>query len=76
VHRYAAIKETLGRCFLFLLSAQAITLSAKLLGILGTIVVPINALASKVAATEGYGMQIMPYDRLSSLQRFAALYCS
>ena len=43
--------------------AQAIALSAKLLGILATIVMPQDAPAAKVAATRGYGGNVVLYDR-------------
>ena len=43
--------------------AQAIALSARLLGIPATIVMPHDAPASKVAATRGYGGQVVVYDR-------------
>lgn len=43
--------------------AQAIALSARLLGIPATIVMPTDAPASKVAATRGYGAEVVPYDR-------------
>jgi threonine dehydratase len=43
--------------------AQGIALSAKLLGIPATIVMPQDAPASKVAATRGYGGQVVLYDR-------------
>src|SRR5471030_1162081 len=43
--------------------AQAIALSAQLLGIPATIVMPHDAPASKVAATKGYGAQVVSYDR-------------
>ena len=43
--------------------AQAIALSAKLLGIPATIVMPLDAPASKIAATKGYGAQVVTYDR-------------
>ncbi|MGA7777558.1 MAG: threo-3-hydroxy-L-aspartate ammonia-lyase [Paraburkholderia sp.] len=43
--------------------AQAIALSAKLLGIPATIVMPHDAPATKVAATKGYGGQVVVYDR-------------
>src|SRR5471030_958731 len=43
--------------------AQAIALSAKLLGIPATIVMPHDAPASKVAATKGYGGNVVTYDR-------------
>jgi threonine dehydratase len=43
--------------------AQAIALSAKLLGMPATIVMPHDAPAAKVAATKGYGAQVVIYDR-------------
>jgi threonine dehydratase len=43
--------------------AQAIALSARLLGIPATIVMPHDAPAAKVAATRGYGGQVVLYDR-------------
>lgn len=43
--------------------AQAIALSAKLLGIPATIVMPHDAPAAKVAATKGYGGNVILYDR-------------
>ncbi|RKP55889.1 threo-3-hydroxy-L-aspartate ammonia-lyase [Pararobbsia silviterrae] len=43
--------------------AQAIALSASLLGIPATIVMPHDAPASKVAATRGYGGHVVTYDR-------------
>lgn len=43
--------------------AQAIALSARLLGIPSTIVMPHDAPVSKVAATEGYGGRVVIYDR-------------
>ncbi|WP_019938673.1 threo-3-hydroxy-L-aspartate ammonia-lyase [Bordetella sp. FB-8] len=43
--------------------AQAIALSAKLLGIPATIVMPHDAPAAKVAATKGYGGNVIIYDR-------------
>ena len=43
--------------------AQAIALSASLLGIPATIIMPLDAPASKVAATRGYGGQVVTYDR-------------
>lgn len=45
--------------------AQAISLAAQLLGVPATIVMPHDAPASKVAATSGYGGQIVRYDRYS-----------
>ncbi|TKU02171.1 threo-3-hydroxy-L-aspartate ammonia-lyase [Citrobacter sp. wls831] len=43
--------------------AQAIALSAKLLGIPATIIMPHDAPAAKVAATKGYGGNVVIYDR-------------
>lgn len=43
--------------------AQAIALSAKLLGIPATIVMPLDAPAVKVTATKGYGAKVVTYDR-------------
>jgi threonine dehydratase len=43
--------------------AQAIALSAGLLGMPATIVMPHDAPAAKVAATEGYGGTVVRYDR-------------
>ena len=43
--------------------AQGIALSAKLLGIPATIVMPLDAPAAKVAATKGYGANVVTYDR-------------
>jgi len=43
--------------------AQAIALAARLLGIPATIVMPHDAPAAKVAATRGYGGQVVTYDR-------------
>lgn len=43
--------------------AQGIALSAKLLGMPATIVMPADAPALKVAATKGYGASVVIYDR-------------
>lgn len=43
--------------------AQAIALSAKLLGIPATIIMPHDAPAAKVSATKGYGGKVVTYDR-------------
>lgn len=43
--------------------AQGIALAAKLLGISATIAMPTDAPASKLAATRGYGAEIVLYDR-------------
>ncbi|HEV2066272.1 MAG TPA: threo-3-hydroxy-L-aspartate ammonia-lyase [Thermomicrobiales bacterium] len=45
--------------------AQAIALAARDLGIPATIVMPLDAPASKVAATRAYGAEVVPYDRYS-----------
>lgn len=45
--------------------AQAIALSAQLLGMPATIVMPNDAPALKVAATRGYGGKVVFYDRFS-----------
>jgi threo-3-hydroxy-L-aspartate ammonia-lyase len=46
--------------------AQALALSAALHGIPATILMPEDAPASKVAATEGYGARIVRFDRYSA----------
>lgn len=46
--------------------AQALTLSAALHGVPATILMPEDAPASKVAATEGYGARIVRFDRYSA----------
>lgn len=43
--------------------AQAVALSAKLFGIPATIVMPEDAPPAKIAATKGYGAEVVPYDR-------------
>lgn len=43
--------------------AQAIALSARILGIPATILMPADAPASKAAATRGYGGNVVVYDR-------------
>ncbi len=43
--------------------AQGIALSAKLLGMPATIVMPHDAPAAKIAATKGYGANVVIYDR-------------
>ena len=43
--------------------AQAVALSARLLGIPATIIMPHDAPATKVAATKGYGANVVMYDR-------------
>src|SRR5919199_634484 len=44
--------------------AQGVALASRMLGISAVIVMPDDAPASKVAATEGYGAEIVRYDRL------------
>ncbi len=44
--------------------AQGVALAAKLLGIPATIVMPDDAPPVKLAATRGYGAQVIVYDRL------------
>ena len=43
--------------------AQAVALAARLLGVRATILMPEDAPASKRAATEGYGAEVIPFDR-------------
>lgn len=43
--------------------AQAIALSAQLLGMPATIIMPSDAPAAKIAATKGYGGKVVLYDR-------------
>jgi len=43
--------------------AQAVALAARLLGARATILMPTDAPGSKVAATRGYGAEIVTYDR-------------
>jgi threonine dehydratase len=43
--------------------AQAIALSARLLGIRATIIMPLDAPATKVEATRNYGAEVITYDR-------------
>ena len=43
--------------------AQAVALSARILGIPATIVMPHDAPAAKMAATRGYGADVVEYDR-------------
>jgi threonine dehydratase len=44
--------------------AQGVALAAKLLGVPATIVMPADAPAVKLAATRGYGAEVIVYDRL------------
>lgn len=46
--------------------AQGVALAARLLGVPATIVMPTDAPAVKVAATRGYGAEIVTYDRMST----------
>lgn len=43
--------------------AQAVALAASLLDMKATIIMPTDAPASKLAATRGYGAEVVPYDR-------------
>jgi threonine dehydratase len=45
--------------------AQAVALSARLLGMPAVIVMPLDAPAAKVAATRGYGAEVVTYDRFT-----------
>jgi threonine dehydratase len=45
--------------------AQAIALSARLLSMPAVIVMPLDAPAAKVAATRGYGAEVVTYDRFT-----------
>ena len=45
--------------------AQAVALVAKILGLSATIVMPKDAPAAKLAATRGYGAEVVLYDRYS-----------
>jgi threo-3-hydroxy-L-aspartate ammonia-lyase len=49
--------------------AQAVALAGRLLGIPATIVMPADAPAVKVAATKGYGAEVVFYDRASGQNR-------
>jgi threonine dehydratase len=51
--------------------AQAVALAGSLLGIPATIVMPADAPAVKVAATRGYGAQVVLYDRAAGESREA-----
>ncbi|GAB4437734.1 MAG: threo-3-hydroxy-L-aspartate ammonia-lyase [Anaerolineae bacterium] len=48
--------------------AQGVALAAKLLGISATIVMPTDAPASKLAATRGYGAEIISYNRQTEIR--------
>src|SRR5919199_867207 len=45
--------------------AQAVALAARELGVRATIVMPTDAPPGKLAATRGYGAEVVPYDRLT-----------
>ncbi len=49
--------------------AQAVALAARELGIRATIVMPLDAPASKIAATRGYGARVVLYDRVGGESR-------
>jgi threo-3-hydroxy-L-aspartate ammonia-lyase len=49
--------------------AQAVALAARELGIRATIVMPLDAPALKVAATQGYGANVVLYDRVGGENR-------
>ncbi len=51
--------------------AQAVALAGRLLGIPATIVMPADAPAVKVAATRGYGAEVVFYDRAAGQSREA-----
>jgi threonine dehydratase len=51
--------------------AQAVALAGRLLGIPATIVMPADAPAVKVAATKGYGAEVVFYDRAKGEDREA-----
>src|SRR3954468_5992029 len=51
--------------------AQAVALAARELGLRATIVMPLDAPASKVAATRGYGAEVVLYDRVGGESREA-----
>jgi threonine dehydratase len=51
--------------------AQAVALASRELGVQATIVMPLDAPASKVAATRGYGARVVLYDRIGGEDREA-----
>lgn len=53
--------------------AQAIALASKLQGVSATIIMPLDALMAKRAATEGYGGKIVTYDRYTEDREQIAL---
>ena len=52
--------------------AQAVALACRLLGAAANVVMPANAPATKRAATEGYGAQVIPYDAATGDRRAIA----
>lgn len=52
--------------------AQGVAFAAKLLGIRATIVMPHDAPGVKVAATRGYGAEVVRYDRLTERRELIA----
>jgi threonine dehydratase len=52
--------------------AQGVALAARLLGVHATIVMPRDAPAAKLAATRGYGAEVVLYDRLTEDRRAIA----
>lgn len=52
--------------------AQAVALAGRLLGVQATIIMPADAPAVKHAATEGYGAEIIPYDRAETTREALA----
>lgn len=65
---YNALSKLRGRQIVAFSSgnhAQAVANAARLLGLPATIVMPHDAPASKLAATRGYGAEVMLYDRFS-----------
>ena len=55
--------------------AQAVALAGKLLSIRTTIVMPADAPAVKVAATRGYGAEVVLYDRATVSSRLTPSHC-
>lgn len=49
--------------------AQAVSLSARLLGVPAAIIMPADSPASKMAATRGYGAEVIEYDRYGGQDR-------
>ena len=45
--------------------AQAMALAGRLVGVAATIVMPSDAPAIKLAATRGYGAEVITYDRIN-----------